>query len=114
MAQLERDLHRAVGDYLNACLMPPAFWTTFPADGATRRGRIGLVRGVPDILIIYQGRAYWLELKGPRGKLSDNQLGTIGKIRDAGSCVASDVRTLEKAVSVLEQWGIPTRGRLVS
>src|SRR5215469_16338336 len=69
----ERHLHEQVCDFLDVALVS-AWYTTFPADGASRRGRIGLKLGVPDILIIAAGRAFWIELKASRGKLSVKQL----------------------------------------
>ena len=74
----EADLHGLVCDYLGLALLPPAWFTTFPADGATRRGRIGLKRGVPDILIVHDGRAYWIELQScARQVVSADQRETI-------------------------------------
>ena len=105
----EADLHRQVCDYLGLALLPPAWFTTFPADGATRRGRIGLKRGVPDILIVHEGRAYWIELKAAGGRVSANQGETILAIEAAGAR-AYVCRSLEDVVIGLRCWAIPIRG----
>ncbi len=102
----EADLHKLVCDYLDLALVPPAWYSTFPADGASRRGRIGLKLGVPDILIVYSGRAYWIELKGPRGVLSTAQKRTFPALFAAG-CEALTRRSLDEVIDLLRVWGIP-------
>jgi hypothetical protein len=104
----EADLHRQVCDYLGLALLPPAWFTTFPADGATRRGRIGLKRGVPDILIVHDGRAYWIELKSRRGQVSNDQGWTILAIEAAGAR-AYVCRSLDDVIIGLRYWSIPIR-----
>jgi hypothetical protein len=104
----EADLHRQVCDYLGLALLPPAWFTTFPADGATRRGRIGLKRGVPDILIVHDGRAYWIELKAARGRVSADQGRTLLAIEAAGAR-AYVCRALDDVIIGLRCWAIPIR-----
>jgi hypothetical protein len=104
----EADLHRQVCDYLGLALLPPAWFTTFPADGATRRGRIGLKRGVPDILIVHEGRAYWIELKAARGKISHDQSSAMQAIESAGSRLYV-CRSLDDVIIGLRCWAIPIR-----
>jgi hypothetical protein len=104
----EADLHRQVCDYLGLALLPPAWFTTFPADGATRRGRIGLKRGVPDILIVHEGRAYWIELKAARGRVSNEQQLTMCAIEAAGAR-AYVCRSLDDVIIGLRCWWIPIR-----
>jgi hypothetical protein len=108
----ERQLHEQVCAYLNLSLpFPDAFWTTFPADGATRRGRIGLHRGFPDILIIYARFVFGLELKTNRGRLSDVQVGTHAHLEQAG-CSVEVAHSLDEVVAILAKWRIPTRTKL--
>lgn len=108
----EADLHRQVCDYLDLCLpTPDAWYTTFPADGGSLRGRIGLKRGVPDILIIYRGSAFWIELKTARGRISDHQVLTAHKLGEAGYGPAL-ARSLDDVVEAIGRWGIPVRGKL--
>ncbi len=102
----EADLHKLVADYLDLALVPPTWWTTFPADGASRRGLIGLKLGVPDILIIHEGRAYWIELKVPGGALSAAQKRTFTALFAAG-CEALTRRSLDEVIDLLRLWGIP-------
>ncbi len=104
----EAQLHKSVCDLLAAVLTDRSFFTTFPADGATRRGRIGLKRGVPDILIIHNGIARWIELKTATGKLSLDQRATIPTIERAGSAVFV-CRSVEDVLESLDRWSIPLR-----
>lgn len=88
----EAQIHKSVADYLDAALPRSCFWTTFPAGGGGKvRGaqlkRRGLRAGVPDIMLIWQGQAWFIELKGPKGKLSPDQVATKGDIEDAGARV---------------------------
>src|SRR5215469_6659832 len=77
---LERDIHEACADALDRLLMPPAEWWTYPA-GATqlspqqqaRHSRIGLKRGLPDLMVLHGG-LYGIELKRQGGKLSKTRL----------------------------------------
>jgi len=103
----EAHLHKQVSDFLAIALVS-GWHTTFPADGSSRRGRIGLKRGVPDILIIEAGHAFWLELKTPRGRLSEAQALAHTALRLAGSGVAT-CQTLEEVMIALNVWGVSLR-----
>lgn len=45
---------------------------------------IGSDRGYPDLTIVGHGHIWFLEIKGPRGVISDDQKTWIGAIMDAG------------------------------
>jgi hypothetical protein len=72
-AQPERDLQATVLEHLKLRAPAGTFWTHFPAGG--RRSRvtgailkgIGARAGVPDLLIVRDGRLFALELKAGRG-----------------------------------------------
>lgn len=66
---------------------------------------MGTKPGIPDVIIIHQGRTYALELKAKGGRLSDRQLMAITAMADAGAatCVANG---LDEALEALECWGI--------
>ena len=108
----ERLLHKAVAAYLQLVLPLRSFWTTFPAGGggairgATLKAQ-GLKPGVPDVLIVYAGLAYWLELKAVKGKTSPQQDATIALLEHAGSPTAI-CRSIDDVRDALKQWGIPT------
>lgn len=74
--------------------------------------RMGMMSGFPDLAILYEGRLYALEVKGPDGVLSKNQKGVIAALKLAGAPVAV-VRSLEEAETALLASGIPLRQRLL-
>ena len=110
----EQALHKPVADLLSAILIPPTWFSTFPSGGGGKvRGSIlkglGLKAGVPDLLIVHEGRAYWIELKAPKtGRLSEAQKVTQPALRAAGSPVAN-LRTIDEVLRWLALWNIPTR-----
>jgi hypothetical protein len=91
-AASESDLHKSVADLLDWVLVPPAFFTTFPAGWGklTRRtaGRLngaGLKPGMPDIFVFPgQGRIVGLELKAYGRGTSDVQDTMHAKLKAAG------------------------------
>lgn len=110
----EEILHRAVAEYLTAVLPRDVFFTTFPAGGGGRiRGAIlrgcGLQPGVPDILIVCAGIAHWVELKAPKGVVSDEQTACHERLRAAGSNRIKVCRSIDDVAEALEFWGVPTR-----
>jgi hypothetical protein len=109
----EQRLQRAVAEYLAWALDPPAWFSAFPAGGGGQmRGLIlkglGLKAGVPDILIVHRGRAWWIELKSVKGSVSAVQNSVHGALSDAG-CDVKVCRTLDDVRASLALWGIPTR-----
>lgn len=111
----EQVLHRQVAEFLTYGLGGTAWWTTFPAGGGgVERGRvlqsIGLKPGVPDILVIDGGRALWLELKAPKGKLSMFQVVCHQNLHHARSSVAV-CRSLDEVIAFLTEQGVPMRAR---
>jgi hypothetical protein len=61
--------------------------------------------GVPDLLLLLAGRLYLLELKALRGRLSDDQIETQEKLRQAGAVVGNAVG-LDQAIAWLEDHGL--------
>jgi hypothetical protein len=76
------------------------------------RGRIlkgmGLKAGAPDLVILYDSNAYFLELKSEKGVLSEPQRRAHAAIRDA-RCPVVVVRSLDDVKAALLEWRIPTR-----
>jgi hypothetical protein len=64
---------------------------------------IGTVAGVPDIICIFQGRVYALELKAGRGRLTDVQRVVHDRLREAGANVAV-AHGIDQALAQLERW----------
>jgi hypothetical protein len=109
----ERVLHKQIADTLALTLTPATWFTTFPSGGGGRvRGallkRMGLVPGVPDLLLISGGRAHWIELKAPGGSLSQAQR-LVHKILEGVGCHVATCRSLNDVLRQLETWGIETR-----
>ena len=119
-AHPEATLQTAIAKYLRAVLKPPVWFTSIAhgvrlddnADiawlrGAQAQGR-GTKSGVPDMLIIDAGRAYWGEVKSMTGSLSDAQHETITAIKRA-RCPVAIWRSIDDVKASLAEWGIPTR-----
>jgi VRR-NUC domain len=66
---------------------------------------LGVVSGVPDVIIIKDGRVFALELKTERGRLSPDQLKVHDEMRAAG-CEVGVAYGLDQAVEWLEAKGI--------
>ena len=112
----ERDLHLAVVDYLSRALAGSAWYTTFPLGGGGKvRGaqlkRAGAKVGTPDILVIDDGRAHWIELKAPKGRVSAEQTSCHAELQRAGAAVGV-ARSIEDVEALLVRWLVPLRGRL--
>jgi hypothetical protein len=128
---LERTIHEAVAEKLDALLMPPAMWTAYPAGAsqlspqqAARHTRIGLKRGYPDIIIFYRG-VYGIELKR-RGKylsqtrivhtrrgsprILEGQADVFPKLLATGAWRAISIcHSVDEVLDKLHQWQIPHR-----
>ena len=114
----ERALQTAVVSFLRVALPEYAVFTHAPGEG--RRGwksqrdlkSSGYRKGWPDIEVLYEGRAYFLELKSAKGRVSPDQLATHAAIRRAG-CECFIARSLDEVVWALETWAIPLRAKLM-
>ncbi len=119
--QPEATLQRSVVTLLSWLLAPPA-WFTAIGHGPRGRGNqkgdegynrgaqwkgLGVKAGVPDLLIVYRGNAYWIELKAPKGVVSEDQKRAHLDLRTAG-CGLEVCRSLEDVQKILAVWGIPT------
>ena len=73
---------------------------------ASKRRWMGLLAGVPDLVVIAPGgKAHHLEVKAPGGALSPEQRSVIGKLCTLEAPVAV-VKNLDEAQAALKQWGI--------
>lgn len=85
----EAVLHKLVVEYLARALPKGAFFSTLPMSGGANfmRGPTltsqGAKRGLPDILIVHAGSAYFIELKAKGGTLSTEQRATHADLQTA-------------------------------
>lgn len=64
---------------------------------------LGYTPGAADLLIVRDGRVYFLEVKAPTGRLSDNQKDFRQRALNAGSDYAV-VRSVDQAMDCLTVW----------
>lgn len=114
----ENDVEKAITDYLRWALPRDAVAFHVPLGGFKltpfeigRLKRAGYVAGVPDRCILWGGKAYFLECKGPRGVVSDAQRKMMARILSAGS-QAIVVRSVDDVAAALRAWGIPCHAML--
>ena len=133
---LELDIHEVCASALDRLLAPPAMWACYPAGAVeltaaqhTRYARMGLKRGMPDILIFHRG-LWGIEIKRRGGRLSKTRivrtrrgsprvlvgqeetfpaLSASGGFRDIAS-----VTSVHEMLAHLTAWGIPLRGRIAA
>ncbi len=115
MKRPEQALQQQVAQFLDAALPDDAWWTAIPLGGGGRlRGAIlkgmGAKAGTPDLLIVYRGRAFWIELKAATGRLTPAQKVTHLRLTLAG-CLVDTCRSVEEVAGVLGQV-IPLRARI--
>lgn len=109
----EAQLHKAVAQYLAIALPKHAVWTTIGHGGGGKiRGAqlkaMGLAPGFPDILILSNGKAYCIELKSKKGKLSEQQTALHERLMIAG-CFVDTCRSVDEVETQLFLWGLAAR-----
>ena len=75
--------------------------------GGTRLQRMGMRKGVPDLVLLYSGRIMGLEIKRPDGALSREQKEFRIEWERAGGIYAV-VRSVEEGKALLAAWGVVT------
>lgn len=108
-------IQRAIVGYLNAVLTDEH--RVFAVPNAARRtvgGRAanavsGLRSGVPDLIITGQGKAFFMEVKAEKGRLSDSQQEWAAWATNAGATPWALVRSVDDVKTCLTVWNIPTR-----
>jgi hypothetical protein len=105
----EQQVQRAVLEHLAWRGMPgllafhvPNGGYRLPGEAAIFKG-LGVVSGVPDILIVHAGRLYGLELKTKGGRVSPTQLSIHERMRAAGAEVAVAIG-IDEAINQLDRW----------
>jgi hypothetical protein len=113
----ENEIQKAVFKHLRQRPAPGVFAFHPKNGGVHQRGRsrginagLGVVSGVPDVIVIRAGAVYGLELKSEdaakaKQKPSDEQLAVKEQLLAAGAFWACAVG-LDEAIDTLEQWGL--------
>lgn len=115
----ESALQAAVAQYLAVSLPPDAVSFHVPNEG--KRGwraqrdlkSSGALKGMPDIVIAWQGRGYCLELKAPGKYPSPEQREAHRRLRAAGFPVVV-ARSLPEVEMALQAWSIPRAARVAA
>ena len=109
--RLEQVLQRSVVEHLRWRARPNVWWTHIPLGGARSKIEaaifkgLGVRRGAPDLLIVIDGRACFLELKAPGGRVTAAQHECHAALRAAGACVAV-ATDIDAALAALERWDV--------
>jgi hypothetical protein len=115
----EASIQRAVLDHLAwrgvpflfAFHCPNGGWRT-PVEAKIFRS-LGVIAGIPDLLIVHRGQLFGLELKADKnGCVGETQATCHKRLRDAGARVAVAVG-IDEAVKQLEAWSL-LRGQVVT
>jgi hypothetical protein len=114
-ARPEDQIQKAVLAHLSLRGAPTAYWFHVanggfrsPIEAAILKS-LGVRAGVPDLIIIHDGKTYGLELKADGNKPTKLQIEAQDAMRAAGAEVAIAIG-LDAALQQLEQWQL-LRGR---
>jgi hypothetical protein len=113
----EAQLHKSVTEFLRLALPANVAMHHSPNEG--KRGwqaqqalkDTGVRAGWPDIEIIHKGRAIFIELKPPKGKLTAKQIDCQYDLKMAGACVVT-LNSLEAVADFLEMAVGPLRAKV--
>ena len=107
----EAQIHAAVVAYCHRAMRPGVVVHHSPNEGKRTRWegaqlkRTGVMAGWPDLTFIADGRAYGLELKTAKGRLTPPQAIAHDRLKEAGMKVEI-ARSVEEAVAVLRSWNL--------
>jgi hypothetical protein len=111
MARPEQEIQKAIFQHLAVHGVQDVFAFHVPNGGWRSRVEaailtsMGVVAGVPDIILIRDAEMFALELKAPGGRLSPAQRECQERMQAAGCKVATAVG-LDQALAQLEAWGL--------
>ena len=117
MKRLEDQLQGTVVAYLRQCLPTRAIVFAVPNGGyrnareAARLKWQGVTPGVPDLLVMIDGRTFGIELKAPKGRLSDAQK-AIGDKFTANGFPWTCARSLDEVEAFLQSYQVQLMGRV--
>ncbi len=107
----EEKIQEAVARHLNERAADGVVWWHTPNGGkrhvsyAVKLKKLGLKPGVPDIIAVYRGHNYALELKAPGGRASVAQREMLAALDD-NDWFTAICEGLDPALRVLESWGL--------
>lgn len=109
----EQQLQMQIVEFFTIVLPSDVYWNAVPAGGGgKKRGAIikamGYRAGCPDLMLIYNGKAHFIELKAATGRVSPLQSLAMVAIEQAGGRCAV-CRSLADVELQLLKWHIPTR-----
>jgi hypothetical protein len=121
MKRPEQQIQRAVFEHFRIRAAPGVLAWHTPNGGYRRKTEaailrgLGVVGGIPDVLVVKDGRLFALELKPEGGRLTESQERTLIALRDAGAA-ATHAHGIDQALRILEGWGVlkgraDTRGK---
>jgi hypothetical protein len=115
----ESVLQRSIHQYLSWALPPDAIHFSIPnglmrsKKAAARAQGEGLAAGVPDLCVIFRGRAYFIELKSGRGVMSPAQRSMTQRLVYAGAAVCC-CRSVPEVEAALRAAMVPLRGTVAA
>jgi len=111
----EGPIHKAILELLDLKLPPFSIYHHSPneldmrgpeaARQIAKARNLGTRKGWPDIEIIWQGQAFFIEVKAGNGPLSADQVACHQELMEAGAEVAL-VRSVDDAETALRVWGM--------
>jgi hypothetical protein len=110
-ARPEQQVQKSVLGNLAWRAVPETWWCHYPAGGwrspieAAIFKSLGVIGGIPDILIVHRGQLYALELKAAGGRLTTIQTDTQAAMTHAGAIVAT-AHGVDEALGQLTLWGL--------
>ena len=114
MNRPEQTIHKAVVAHLCARAELKTFWWHTPNEGkrgfvnAAALKAMGMVAGVPDLVILKDGELFALELKAPGNGLTPSQRLVMDRMEHCGAQVAV-ANSVDQALVTLECLGIIKR-----
>lgn len=119
----EHPLQKQIADVLRIEIAPPGkvsrygvVW--FCIDHANYAGEVpgirvgrGIIAGIPDMLILWRGGAFLIEIKADDGTVSDAQRSVLAAAL-AASCHVAVARGASEVLLLLDQWRIPRAHRI--
>jgi hypothetical protein len=116
----EEQIQGAVCDFLDSALPADAVWFHPPNGGhrhaavAAKLKWLGVKPGIPDIVIVWRGRAIFIELKAQKGSLSEAQKAMQSRLVLSGAVVFEVARSVDEVEGFLKGVGIPLHARIAA
>ena len=119
----EHPMHKAFAHVLTLEIAPagmvsPAGVCWWSIDLSSYRGPMprthlerGCIPSIPDMFLLYLGRAHFIELKTQAGHLREDQRTLLSAIVGAGGRAAV-ITTTDHLLSLLDDWKIPRKHKL--